>query len=571
MSRIPMVGLLTCILLAGCAQAGPSGSTSTTQEQRSGLKRVVASIQDDPHTVYQKLNPASRVRGIDALEFLVDAGLTILGDDGVRRPQLAEAVPSADNGLWKVLSDGTMETTWKIKPGVQWHDGVPFSSDDLAFTLQMVRDPGFPIFGNDAYLFLNDAIAPDPSTITVRWKQPYIDADTLFSSSLALPVAKHSLDQAYRDKAAETDFIGNSYWSNDFVGTGPFKLKDWERGTHLTVSANDRYVLGRPKLDEIEVRFIADANTLMANVLAGSVEVIIGRSLSGPQAVQARDSWPDGHMAVSYDNWLAEFPQFMNPNPPIIANLQFRRGVLEAIDRQQLVDVLLPGQSAIADSWLYPNQPLFKDIEARDVTHYPYDPRQASQMLEGLGYTHGPDGILRDSSGQKLTVEARTTAGDDLREKMLYSIIDDWKAAGIESTTNIVPRQLADDLEYRATFPSFELVRNPNDLRGIASLNSRNTALPENQYRVTGNRSRYQSPELDALVDKYLVTIPMQERFQLLGQIVRHISENLNIMGIIYNSSPTLISNRLVNVGAGGGGGGSANQTWNAHEWDVRS
>ena len=191
-------------------------------------------------------------------------------------------------------------------------------------------------------------------------------------------------------------------------------------------------------------------------------------------------------------------------------------------------------------------------------------------MLEGLGYGRGPDGILRDSSGQKLTVEARTTAGDDLREKMIYSIIDNWKAIGIESTPNIVPRQLADDLEYRATFPSFELVRNPNDLRGIRSLNSSNTALPENQYRVTGNRSRYQSAELDQLVDRYLGTIPMTERLQLLGQIVRHISENLPIMGIIYNSSPTLISNRLVNVTSGGGGGGSANQTWNAHLWDVK-
>src|SRR5207245_1262575 len=153
-----------------------------------------------------------------------------------------------------------------------------------------------------------------------------------------------------------------------------------------------------------------------------------GRGLSGPQAVQVRDNWLDGRMDVSYDNWIAQYPQFINPNPPIIANLQFRRAALEAINRQQLVDVLMPGQSSVADSWLNPNQPLFKDIEQRDVTRYAYDPRQASQLLEGLGYGRGPDGILRDSSGQKLAVEARTTAGDDLREKMIYSIIDNWKA-----------------------------------------------------------------------------------------------------------------------------------------------
>ena len=110
-------------VLAGCApQPGGTGGGSQSERASTQPKRVVAAVMDEIPMVYQKLNPASRVRGIDALQLLVDAGLSVLDDGGVLRAQIAEAVPSADNGLWKVLPDGTMETTWKIKPGVQWHD-----------------------------------------------------------------------------------------------------------------------------------------------------------------------------------------------------------------------------------------------------------------------------------------------------------------------------------------------------------------------------------------------------------------------------------------------------------------
>ena len=71
MSQLPFLVVLACIVLTGCSQGAPSTGGSAAQAQRSGPKRVIAAIQDDPHTVYQKLNPASRVRGIDALEFLV--------------------------------------------------------------------------------------------------------------------------------------------------------------------------------------------------------------------------------------------------------------------------------------------------------------------------------------------------------------------------------------------------------------------------------------------------------------------------------------------------------------------
>ena len=556
--------LILAVTLATAACAPPAtqtGPAPNQSQQPTAPKRLVAAIMGDPHTVYQSLNPASRVRGIEHIQALVAGQLTREGES-VRLPELAEQVPSVENGLWKVNPNGTMETTWKIKPGVEWHDGVPFTSNDLLFTAQVVRDPELPILGHTAYQYITDVAAPDPRTVIVHWKQPYIDADTMFGSP-AVPFARHKLEKAYIE--SKETFTDDPYWSFDYIGTGPFKIKSWERGSHMVVSANDKYVLGRPKIDEVEYRFIADASVTQASLLSGAVDMTLGRNLSGPQAVEVANRWSDGKMTVDFSaaSQIALYVQHLNPSPALMTNLAFKQAALHAIDRQQLVDNLAVGESAVAHSYLRPGQAAYAEIEARNLRKYAFDPRQTAQLMESIGYTRGPDGLLRDGGGQPLAWETRTTAGDDLREKMLFAIQGFWKDAGFDATTYVIPRQQAADLEYRATYPGMELVRQGLDHTGARSITSRNTPLPENNFRVTGNRSRYVSSELDALIDRYYTTIPLPERRETMGQIVRHLSENLPFLQQLYTSSVQLVNNRVINFKADG--------PWNSHEWDVRS
>ncbi len=556
--------MVFAVLLGGCGSPGaPAVGRQADGRQADGRqaapKRVVASIMGDPHTVYQTLNPASRVRGIEHIQALVAGGLTREGE-GILRAELAEAVPSVENGLWKVFPDGKMETTWKIRNGPEWHDGTPFTSADLVFVAQVVRDKDLPIFSKVMYEFIDTVEAPDSLTLTIKWKSTYIDADTMFGVS-AVPFARHRLEKPYVEN--KETFIDDPYWSFEYVGTGPFTIKTWERGSHMIVRANDRYVLGRPKVDEVELRFIEDANATQANLLAGAVDMTLGRNLSGPQALEISNRWTDGRMYVNYDgaNQIALYVQHINPNPPIVTDLTFKRAALHAIDRQAMVDALVTRQSEVAHSWLRPGQPAYREIEARNLVKYEYDPRRAIQMLETIGYTRGADRAMRDSSGRQLGYEVRTTGGDDLREKMLFTIADDWQQIGMAISPYVIPRQQADDLEYRATYPAMELVRQGLDHTGSRNIHSRNTPLAENSYRVTGNRSRYHSPELDSLIDRYLITIPLPERREAMGQIVRHISENLPFLMMLYTSGVYLVSNRIQNFKADG--------PWNAHEWDV--
>lgn len=283
-SRIPLLVIVLLLASAACAPArsdAPSGAPGQEGKQ-STSKRFTAAIRGDPHTVYQKLNPRSNIPGIDDLERLVNAGLTVLDPEGNLQPRLAEAVPSIENGLWRVFPDGRMETTWHIREGARWQDGTSFTADDLVFTAQVWRDPELPVLGHIAFGSVDTVEAVDARTVAVKWKKPYIDADVMFGltqpNGFGLALPKHLLETAYVED--KEHFIEHPYWSTDFVGTGPFKLKDWQRGSHLLLEANDRYVLGRPRIDEIRVKFIPDPNTMAANVMAGEVDLTMGGRIS---------------------------------------------------------------------------------------------------------------------------------------------------------------------------------------------------------------------------------------------------------------------------------------------------
>jgi ABC-type transport system substrate-binding protein len=186
-------------------------------------------------------------------------------------------------------------------------------------------------------------------------------------------------------------------------------------------------------------------------------------------------------------------------------------------------------------------------------------------MIEALGYSRGPDGGFRDGAGQRLGVETRATPGD-FYDRILEVVRDYWQTSGVATETVSIPRQRQADQEYRATRPGFELTRRGTNLAQLADFHGRVTPLPETRF-VGNNVSRYQNPEWDALIDRYFVTVPIRERTQVAGQIMRHVSDQLNMMHIFYDSEPALIASRIVNAH---GRSGESTQAWNIWEWDTR-
>jgi peptide/nickel transport system substrate-binding protein len=552
-----------CLLMLVAACAGPRSSEPGINAVRAPAaptapKRIVAATIGDPPSFYRKFNSPG-VRGGDALEQLVNAGLTQL--DGLQRliPQLAEDVPDLDNGLWRLSSDGRMETTWRIRADARWHDGAAVTSEDAVFTIAVWRDASLPTFRDPAYGFIESAQAIDPRTVRVTWSQPYVNADALFNAPL-LP--EHLLGSTYRE--SKDAFLDSRYWSHDFVGTGPYQVREWELGSRTLLRANPSYLLGRPNIEEIEVKFFLDSNSLIASLLAGAVDVTLGRTLTSEQGLEVREHWREGSVAARAAGWYLVHPQFRNPTPPTVLDARLRRGLLHAIDRQELADTIGGGLAPTADIVIGPDEPEYRDLEPHIVRHA-YDQRRAMALLEEVGYRRGGDGVVRDSSGEPLSFDTWTTF-DPLNQKILFAVTDDWRQLGIGIVTTIIPAQRVQDQELRARFPSFEVVGAPNGVQALTRVHGSQARVPEHNY-TGNNNANYMNPELDALLDRFFTTIPRPERIQVGAQIVRHMTEQVVWMGLFYRMEPSMMANRMRNVTPGPQG---YTQAWNAHAWDVQ-
>jgi peptide/nickel transport system substrate-binding protein len=555
--------ILIAVVGAACAPADPRGAAPQGAEapRQTGPKRIVAAIWGDPQTLNPAMNQigAGGSGGITEISLLLNVGMADVNVTTAVEPRLAERVPSLENGLWRVLPEGRMETTFTIRPNARWHDGTPVTAEDLIFTARVGQDPEVALLRDRAYESIESVEAVDSRTALVKWKTPYIWADSLFSAN-TVPLPNHILDQPHQGN--KQAFLAHPFWTTEFVGTGPFKLRDFARSSHLVMTANDDYILGRPKLDEIEVRFILDPAVMIANIMAGAIHMNIGRGPSLEQGIKARDAWPEGKLDLAYSGWVALFPQFINPNPALIGDVRFRKALMHTMDRQAMADTFAVGMVPIPHTYLPPHFPEWKDVESAAV-RYDYDPVRAGRMIEELGYSRGPDNFFRDAAGERLGVELRTSADDDYKNPLFYSAADYFQRAGVGAETVIIPRQRVEDREWRANRPGFEVVRQPADLTesALKRMHGAEAALPANNYRGA-NRTRYASPELDGLINRFLLTIPYQERVQVLRGIIQHVSDQLPIMGICYVVEGWLYNKAMRNYSA-------EINTRNGHLWDL--
>jgi ABC-type transport system substrate-binding protein len=150
----------------------------------------------------------------------------------------------------------------------------------------------------------------------------------------------------------------------------------------------------------------------------------------------------------------------------------------------------------------------------------------------------------------------------------MASVADDWRRLGLVVEQVPIPIPRMQDREYVGAFPGFHLVENGMDttVRNAMRFHSVSTPLSENRFLVTGNYSRYRSPELDAFIDAYVTTIPRPERMAALAVVVGHMSEHLSTLPLIHTVTATVVANRIQNVT---GKATRSTESWNAHLWDL--
>ena len=574
-NRLPGVAFRAWLLLATlCAACSPSAaptSPASTPAAQPGEpaapKTISVIINEDPPNFW---DVATQVGGAGGRQLLpmVHQFLVIIGADGTPHPRLLAEPPSVERGTWKVFPDGRMETTWSLRPNVVWHDGAPFSAEDLVFSWQVNRDAEIPNANRTPSALIEQMRVQDATTVMATWSEVYPFADRLGDREL-VPVPRHLLESVYR--GAKDTFVQQAYWSADYVGLGPYRLTRWERGSHLELAAFDRYFLGRPRIDTIHLQFIADPNTMTASLLAQAAQTVLPPG--GPDlelGLQIKQDWErrDYGTALIYPvRWTFLEPQKRrDPDPPDLADRRVRQALLHALDRSELTRALFGEYGMVADVWIQPETAQYRAAEP-SLTRYPYDPSRARALLEEAGWRRSADGALEKGVGRRFGVSIR---GD---EQVVAIVADQWKALGVVPRHEILPPQLQRDRAARASFTGFDVNTGPTGLLSVVTkFGSEYVPTPENQW--TGlNRGGYANPQWDELARSIFVTLEETKRQEAERELVRVFSSDLPALPLYFGLETVPVGGGLSGIQPiqGTPHTGTILHTWNVHEWDVRA
>lgn len=559
----PVALIMAAVWLAACSPASSPGSGAQSSESittRVGQKKTLT-IGYGRAIVHL----GSFEGGVAEFREIAHAGL--LAQDPVTNqvvPRLAKEVPSTERGTLSFLPDGRVQTRYTLKPGTVWHDGTPLSASDFILGYQVQADPAFPSRSSRTAGLVESIEAPDDGTLIITWSTPTRLALRTFTNTFwAMP--RHILGPLYRPGDFDS-FVNSSYWSRDFVGLGAFKVQQWVEGSHVEFAANDRYVLGRPKIDTIVWRLITDNNTALASLLADDLDVTLSNLIEFEATPTVREQWEargKGTVLMTPANW-----RWVNlmPTNPFLADINVRRAMLHAIDREAMSTELFQGQQAVAHIWVSPRRPQFARVDAA-ITKYEFQPQRAQKLLEDAGWRRGPDGILVNGRGEQFAIDGRVAGSGELL-RVQQVTVDYWRRVGVQTEINNVSPELDASPPYRnqwtgAYWASINLVL--DDLRN--SLHSNLIPRPENRF-AGSNRGRWSNPRADRLLDEMNSTLDDAAWDQALSELAQLWTAELPHLPLYYINEVVTYGRGITGVGPRSETGSDNAVTWNIHEWD---
>jgi peptide/nickel transport system substrate-binding protein len=504
-ARLHLVSVLVFVVMAAGLVLGLAGAPALA----AGRDMVIGLSGDAT-----SLNPVIATDGISyTVEWPIFDSLLELDASLNVRPLLAES--------WDVSKDG-LTYTFKLKKGVTWHDGKPFTARDVAFTFYSVLDPkvttphrayfdalaGFPELTAKENAKRPDDLAVRPIEIvddhTVRFRLRYPSGS--FLAVLVNPragiVPEHLL------KGAD---LNTAEFNRKPVGTGPFKFIEWRRGERIVVEANDRYHAGRPALNRLIFRIIPDAVVLLQELRAGGVDFIE----NPPLTEMARLKQTAGLRVLVADNTSYTYFGWRQDVAPF-TDIRVRRALNHAVDVPSIVKEVLQGYAAVATGQFPPSSWAFD----ASVKPYTYDPNLAKSLLAEAGFKPGTDGILvRD--GKRFTFSIRHDQANQSVKDTAVIIQEYLKRVGVEATL--------EPLDW----PTFVKKLFASDFEGIvvAWTNHHDpdpfayTIWHSSQWKGR-NFAHYKNAKVDELLEQARRTNVMAERRKAYGEFSKVLMED---------------------------------------------
>lgn len=468
-------------------------------------------------------------------------------------PVLVTEMPELDNG--GISEDGTV-ITLKLRPDLKWSDGTALTSADFKFTYEMIVNPANSVASTYPYDIITSVDTPDPQTVVMNFEEPLASwMGTLWKGLLPA----HILQPVFE---AEGN-INNAEWNfAPTVGCGPFVFDKWESGSYARFVANENYWLGRPKLDEVFIRFVPDDASQIAALVAGDGDLGTFFAYSDVPTLE------NAGIAVFkvYSGYNEGWYYNMHPEKghPALQDRRVRQAIALAFDRFSLNRDLLLGLTVpAATDW--DNMPYVDPT----IEPWPYDPDRANQLLNEAGWVDSNGDGVRDQDGVELALKYGTTTREVRRDTQavaqqqlaqvgvkleLMNYDSDIFFGGYEEGGPAATGEL-DMFEYSGT-PNYP---DPDIAEWLCS------EIPSDESPSGTNWMYLCDEELDRLFRLQSTQVDFEERQQTFQQITRRIFEEAYWVGLWQDPDLFGISERVQNVRLSG-----TTPFFNIMEWDLK-
>jgi peptide/nickel transport system substrate-binding protein len=512
------------------------------QPQKGG--QIIVGISQEPQNFNPIMPTIESQRGVHMCIF---DSLWRIDPKGKYLPDLAAEIPARGNG--GLSADGTLITV-KLRKGVKWHDGQPFTAKDVAFTWQTLMNPKVTAFSTVGFDQIASMTAADDLTLKIKMKQPYAPLFVALSDMFIVP--EHILSKS-------ADINKDEFNSRRPVGTGPFKFVEWAAGDHITLAANPAYHGPGPYLDRLIFKYIPDLTVLFTQFKTGEIDI------TGIQGIPV-DLYPEAktlpntslhvHPSTTYESIAP------NLTLPLFQDKRVRQALYYGMDKKPIVEKISLGLVPEAETYVPPQSWAYNP---KVKGHHKYDPENAKALLEAAGWKPGADGI-RVKAGQRLAFENACTAGNKQREQIQQLLQQQWRQIGVEMTISNKPAAVLFGEFYRMS--KFQTI-----VIGIAM-----GADPDHSFRLHSryipakgglgrNSIAYENAEVDRLLDAGVKEVDQEKRKKTYFRLQEILVDDLPHLPIFHyvniRATKAAVQGFVPNPNM-------QEYTWNTNEWWLK-
>lgn len=527
-------------LLAGSGLRA-SAQTSPPPPPAKPTGQVVVGLSQEP-TVFNPLMPGIEVD--ETVWMNVFNTLWMPDPEGNLVPDLAAEIPSEANGG---IAEGGLAWTVKLRPNVVWHDGAPFTAEDVKYSLDLINASGFKSRTRVGHNLVRDIVVKGPHEITWRMEKVFAPYLALLANTYMVP--KHLLEKAPDPNTAP--FNGSP------VGTGPFKWGERRPGDSITLVANERYHGKGPYMANAVLKYVPDQTALYAQFRTGQVDLIIGTGIQANFYAEAVKLPGRKVMTVPSASLEVLMP---NLEHPALSDKAVRQALYASINKQAIIDIIFYGlhkpteSFAPQESWAYnPNLP-----------KQTFDLAKANRLLDEAGWKRSGSGV-REKNGVPLEFAVSTTTGSSLREQCQQLMMQDWQQIGVSMKINNMPAAVIwGEFYVKSKFQAllvgtaFRTGIDPDPATRFSS-----DAIPV-KGGSGGNYMQWSNPEADKLLAQGQTTFDREKRKAIYFRLQEITREELPILPIYQYATVEGHKEGLIgykpNVNA-------RQNTWNMGEW----